>query len=291
MIRGDAILGTLPYRPATGGLPSIVSGWRWPTRKHSTAPRNIWPRSASRRRVSSSHPRRPGAGCSRSAPPRGAGVAGSPTHRMAPGSRRRLARDSWPDLRRRGPSAASPADLQYDPEIVDGQRGPARASASLRRRGVQRRRRSRSSCTAGSASSCASSTRPGRRSPGSGIGAALSSAPRAGVASIEPLGSAAAIRHHHGTGDFIANGVVSHNCFARPTHEFLDFDAGRDFDARSSSRSTRPRSCAPSWRARVAGEHIAMGTNTDLYQWVEGRYKLMRGSGRRCATSPTRSRS
>ena len=29
----------------------------------------------------------------------------------------------------------------------------------------------------------------------------------------------------------------------------------------------------PSWK----GEHIAMGTNTDPYQWVEGRYKLMRG--------------
>jgi DNA repair photolyase len=29
----------------------------------------------------------------------------------------------------------------------------------------------------------------------------------------------------------------------------------------------------PSWK----GEHVAMGTNTDPYQWVEGRYKLMRG--------------
>jgi DNA repair photolyase len=29
----------------------------------------------------------------------------------------------------------------------------------------------------------------------------------------------------------------------------------------------------PSW----AFEHVAMGTNTDPYQWVEGRYKLMRG--------------
>ena len=33
-----------------------------------------------------------------------------------------------------------------------------------------------------------------------------------------------------GTGDFIANGVVSHNCFARPTHKYLDMDAGRDFE-------------------------------------------------------------
>ena len=33
-----------------------------------------------------------------------------------------------------------------------------------------------------------------------------------------------------GTGDFIANGVVSHNCFARPTHKYLDMGAGRDFE-------------------------------------------------------------
>ena len=68
-------------------------------------------------------------------------------------------------------------------------------------------------------------------------------------------------------------------CFARPTHEYLDLDAGRDFEqARSSSRSTCPRSlraelARPSWKR----EHVAMGTNTDPYQWVEGRYKLMRG--------------
>jgi DNA repair photolyase len=29
----------------------------------------------------------------------------------------------------------------------------------------------------------------------------------------------------------------------------------------------------PSWR----GEHVALGTNTDPYQWVEGRYRLMEG--------------
>ncbi|MGH3937331.1 MAG: LAGLIDADG family homing endonuclease [Pseudonocardiaceae bacterium] len=35
-----------------------------------------------------------------------------------------------------------------------------------------------------------------------------------------------------GTEDFIANGVVSHNCFARRTHEYLDLDAGLDFDSK-----------------------------------------------------------
>jgi len=32
-----------------------------------------------------------------------------------------------------------------------------------------------------------------------------------------------------GTGDFIANGVISHNCYARGTHQWLELDAGRDF--------------------------------------------------------------
>ncbi len=43
------------------------------------------------------------------------------------------------------------------------------------------------------------------------------------VVSIEPLPGAMRLYDiTTGTGDFIANGVVSHNCFARPTHEYLD---------------------------------------------------------------------
>ncbi len=81
-----------------------------------------------------------------------------------------------------------------------------------------------------------------------------------------------------GTGDFIANGVVSHNCFARPTHKYLDMDAGRDFEREivvkvNAPERLRAELARPSWK----GEHIALGTNTDPYQWVEGRYKLMRG--------------
>src|SRR4051794_34197925 len=81
-----------------------------------------------------------------------------------------------------------------------------------------------------------------------------------------------------GTGDFVAAGVVSHNCFARPTHTYLDMDAGRDFEREivvkvNAPEVLRTELARPSWN----GEHIAMGTNTDPYQWVEGRYKLMRG--------------
>ena len=81
-----------------------------------------------------------------------------------------------------------------------------------------------------------------------------------------------------GTGDFIANGVVSHNCFARPTHTFLDMNAGRDFETKIVVKVNAPdvlrrELAAPRWK----GEHIAMGTGTDPYQRVEGRYRLMRG--------------
>jgi DNA repair photolyase len=67
-------------------------------------------------------------------------------------------------------------------------------------------------------------------------------------------------------------------CFARPTHEYLDLDAGRDFEKEIVVKVNIPEVlrvelARPSWKR----EHVAMGTNTDPYQWVEGRYKLMRG--------------
>ena len=81
-----------------------------------------------------------------------------------------------------------------------------------------------------------------------------------------------------GTGDFIANGVVSHNCFARNSHTYLDLDAGVDFNTRvvvkvNAPELVRKKMASPSW----AGEHIAMGTNVDCYQRAEGRYQLMSG--------------
>ena len=81
-----------------------------------------------------------------------------------------------------------------------------------------------------------------------------------------------------GTGDFIANGVVSHNCFARPTHKYLDMNAGRDFEREivvkvNAPELVRAELARPSWK----GEHVALGTNTDPYQWVESRYRLMPG--------------
>jgi DNA repair photolyase len=67
-------------------------------------------------------------------------------------------------------------------------------------------------------------------------------------------------------------------CFARPTHEYLEFDAGRDFEKEIVVKVNVPEVLRKELaRASWKREHIAMGTNTDPYQWVEGRYKLMRG--------------
>ena len=79
-----------------------------------------------------------------------------------------------------------------------------------------------------------------------------------------------------GTGDFIANGVVSHNCFARTTHTYMDMNAGRDFESKIVVKVNAPELLRKELRARKwRGEHIAMGTATDPYQRAEGRYKLM----------------
>jgi DNA repair photolyase len=67
-------------------------------------------------------------------------------------------------------------------------------------------------------------------------------------------------------------------CFARPTHEYLDFDSGADFDTQVVVKTNvvevlRRELARPSW----THETVALGTNTDPYQRAEGRYALMPG--------------
>ncbi len=110
-------------------------------------------------------------------------------------------------------------------------------------------------------------------------GVALKSSAKLKVESIEPLGKGFRLYDiTTGTGDFIANGVVSHNCFARPTHTYLDFNAGRDFEREivvkvNTPEVARAELMRPSWKR----EHVALGTNTDPYQWVEKKYELLPG--------------
>ena len=67
-------------------------------------------------------------------------------------------------------------------------------------------------------------------------------------------------------------------CFARPTHTYLDFNAREDFEREivvkvNAPELVRAELARRSWK----GDHVALGTNTDPYQWVEGRYRLVEG--------------
>ncbi|HEU5063491.1 MAG TPA: radical SAM protein [Solirubrobacterales bacterium] len=65
-------------------------------------------------------------------------------------------------------------------------------------------------------------------------------------------------------------------CFARRTHTYLDLDPGRDFEREIVVKVNVPELLRaelgrPSWKREL----VALGTNTDPYQWVESRYRMM----------------
>jgi DNA repair photolyase len=104
------------------------------------------------------------------------------------------------------------------------------------------------------------------------------------VKSIEPLGAVPLYDITTGTGDFIANGVVSHNCYARTSHEYLGFGAGTDFDRKivvkvNAAELLRQQLLKRSWE----GETIVFSGNTDCYQPLEAVYGLTRRCLEVCA--------
>src|SRR6266849_6801863 len=66
-------------------------------------------------------------------------------------------------------------------------------------------------------------------------------------------------------------------CYARPTHEYLSFNAGLDFESRimvkhDAAELLRQTFLSPRWQPEV----IALSGNTDCYQPVERRLQLTR---------------
>ncbi len=66
-------------------------------------------------------------------------------------------------------------------------------------------------------------------------------------------------------------------CFARPTHAFLGLSPGLDFETRLFAKTNAGQAlerelAEPGYKVRT----IAIGTNTDPYQPVERRYRIMR---------------
>jgi len=67
-------------------------------------------------------------------------------------------------------------------------------------------------------------------------------------------------------------------CYARPTHEYLGFSAGLDFESRIMVKENAPELlrkelASPKWKPQV----IAMSGVTDCYQPAERKFKITRG--------------
>ncbi|MEO5695071.1 MAG: PA0069 family radical SAM protein [Usitatibacter sp.] len=99
------------------------------------------------------------------------------------------------------------------------------------------------------------------------------------VVKVEPLGYAMRLYDiTTETEDFIANGVVSHNCYARPSHAYLGLSPGLDFETRISAKTNAPEVlheelAKPGYKCHT----LVIGVNTDAYQPTERELKITRG--------------
>jgi DNA repair photolyase len=109
-------------------------------------------------------------------------------------------------------------------------------------------------------------------------GQAVKSTAKLQVVGIEPLGKALRLYDiTTGTGDYISNGVVSHNCYARPSHAYMGLSPGIDFETRlfykqDAARVLEEQLAKPGYVCKS----ITLGANTDPYQPIEKRMRVTR---------------
>src|SRR5205807_5103342 len=117
------------------------------------------------------------------------------------------------------------------------------------------------------------------------VGTALKSNVRLRVRSVEKLGFDMLMYDiTTGTGDFIANGVVSHNCYARPTHEYLSFGAGTDWERKIVVKPKAPELLREAFDKKSwKGDVVVFSGVTDCYQPLEASYRLTRACLEVCA--------
>jgi DNA repair photolyase len=97
------------------------------------------------------------------------------------------------------------------------------------------------------------------------------------VEAIEPVGVRRLVDISTETEDFVAEGVVAHNCYARPTHEYLGLSSGLDFETKILVKEDAPELLrkeleSPRWKPSV----VVMSGVTDCYQPVERKLRLTR---------------
>ena len=110
------------------------------------------------------------------------------------------------------------------------------------------------------------------------IGTPVSADARHAVVRIEPIGESMRLYDiTTGTEDFIANGVISHNCYARPSHAYVGLSPGLDFETRifyktDAAKLLEKELAAPKYRCAP----IMLGANTDPYQPSEKKLQVTR---------------
>jgi DNA repair photolyase len=95
---------------------------------------------------------------------------------------------------------------------------------------------------------------------------------------VEPRGIGDVVDLTTTTGTFFAAGLATHNCFARPTHEYLGFSAGLDFETKIMVKDDAPallrqELASPRWKPKPLG----LSGVTDPYQPIERKLRITRG--------------
>jgi DNA repair photolyase len=110
------------------------------------------------------------------------------------------------------------------------------------------------------------------------FGQAVKSAASLDIVEIEPLGVSMPMYDiTTGTGDFIADGVISHNCYARPAHSYVNLSPGLDFETKLFYKENAAELLREELsRPRYVCKAITLGANTDPYQPIERKLKVTR---------------
>jgi DNA repair photolyase len=110
------------------------------------------------------------------------------------------------------------------------------------------------------------------------FGQAVKSQAALDIVAIEPLGVSMPMYDiTTGTGDFIANGVVSHNCYARPAHSYVNLSPGLDFETKLFYKENAAELLRDELsRPRYVCKSITLGANTDPYQPIERKLQVTR---------------
>jgi DNA repair photolyase len=98
------------------------------------------------------------------------------------------------------------------------------------------------------------------------------------VRAVEPGAVSDVVDIQTSTGTFVADGLATHNCYARPSHEQLGFNAGIDFESRIMVKPDAPALLRKTFLSpRWEPEFVSLSGNTDCYQPVERKLAITRG--------------